>query len=116
MDYRSSMPSVGMPLGMNPENPFNTFNKFMKIDTYQGMMGMNFPQPIDYQHRITDMRYMNSGMHRPERMFNFENRNFVQPLMDESDNSDEESKEMDNRREDEIFLHPYSSMFRRKDA
>ena len=116
MDYRSVMPSIAMPLGMNPVNPFNTFNKFIKLDNYQGMMGIDFAQPNEYQPPMNYMRYMNSGMHQPERMFNFDNRNNAQPLLDESDNSDEESKGMDNRREDELFLHPYSSMFRRKDA
>ena len=116
IDFRSSMPSIAMPLGMNSVNPFNTFNKFIKLDNYQGMMTMDFHQPTDFQQPMNYMRYMNSGMQRPERMFTFENRPIAQPTMEQSENSDEESKEFKNRREDELFLHPYSSMFRRKDA
>uniref|UniRef100_A0A7S3JB98 Uncharacterized protein n=1 Tax=Euplotes harpa TaxID=151035 RepID=A0A7S3JB98_9SPIT len=106
---------LGQGLGMSSPYQLNSMSKFIKLENCQGMMNLDFVPQMDHAHRVADMRFM-GNVSRPELMFNCDSRNYNPQLLYESDNSDEESKEMGNKREDELFLHPYSSMFRRKDA
>jgi len=79
------------------------------------MMNLDFvPPSMDPSHRINEMQSRQNGFMR-EQMLNFESRSLNGNICYDSADSDEESKGPGNKRDDELFLHPYSSIFRRKE-
>lgn len=90
--------------------------KLPKMGDYNGMMNLDFvPPTMDPSHRINEMRPRpNTFMHEP--MMNFESRSMNGNICYDSADSDEESKGLGNKRDDELFLHPYSSIIRKKES
>lgn len=90
--------------------------KFPKMGDYQGMMNMDFvPPTLETAHRINGMR-PRPNRYMSEQAMNFDSQSINRNLYYDSGDSEEESKGLENKRDDELFLHPYSSMIRRKEA
>lgn len=91
---------------------FQNYN-FKYPTSYQGMMSMNAPtqQNILLNQRINNFP-IRSNVPRAD-ILNIDMRNLNHVLDYESENSDEEAKEIRQSRDDDLFLNPYSSMFRK---
>ena len=96
---------------MNNMFQLNSMMKAPKFNSYQSMMNFDFP-PIMEPSTLNKIQ-MRQNMGRPDAVPNLDLRKPHQTFDYESDNSNEESKGPQNR-EDDLFLHPYSSMFPNK--
>lgn len=92
----------------------NSMMKMQKMENYHGMMNLDFiPPTIDASHRLNEMRQGNRFM--GDNIMKMDSRNINRNFWYDSGDSDEESKGFGNKKEDDLFLNPYSSMIRRKE-